>query len=126
MRTRFSISLTLAAILLSSCSFSPQVIKSDDSGDLAYWYNMNHGAAEKAELQARNVIPAAQWPAVDQNQVEIGMGPIAVEAAWGEPVTVNTTTTGAAQDVQWVYRTCETCNASYVYFTNNVVTAIQN
>ena len=77
-----SLSLTLSAILPSACSFSLAVIKSDDGGDVAYWYNMNHGAAEQAELQSRNAIPTAEWPAIDQNQVEIGMGPIALEVAW--------------------------------------------
>jgi hypothetical protein len=77
-------------------------------------------------LHARNVIPTTDWPLIDAQTVAIGMGPDAVITAWGLPTDVNTETTGQGQTVQWVYRLCDTCKASYIYFKNNAVSDIQN
>ena len=116
----------VAILMLGACAFSPQVIHNDSRSDLAYWYFVNHGPREKAELVARNDIPADEWPLIDANKVAIGMGPDAVVAAWGQPSAVNTTTTAEGDDVQWVYAGCSSCANSYVYFVNNLVSTIQN
>ena len=120
---------------MSACDFSPAGIRAslqkEDTNDVADAYYTGgassvYGQAARAELEARNAIPPADWGAIDQREVAVGMGPISVEAAWGYPTAINTTTTAQGQDDQWVYRPCDTCSASYVYFTDGRVTAIQN
>ena len=55
--------------------------------------------------------------------VVIGMSANKVinESSWGKPRSVNTTTTAAGVREQWVYG-----GNNYLYFTNGVLTAIQN
>ena len=45
----------------------------------------------------------------------------AIESSWGKPQSVSTTTTHLGTKSQWVYG-----NRHYLYFTNGVLTAIQN
>jgi hypothetical protein len=53
---------------------------------------------------------------------KLGMSAKAVveKTSWGKPVTINRTTTAHGTSEQWVY------NSGYLYFTNGVLTAIQN
>ncbi len=44
-----------------------------------------------------------------------------IESSWGKPHSVNTTTYSFGTKSQWVYG-----NRNYLYFTNGVLTAIQN
>lgn len=54
--------------------------------------------------------------------VRIGMSTKAVRASsWGSPESVNRTTTANGVREQWIYG-----SRSYLYFTNGVLTAIQN
>lgn len=62
-----------------------------------------------------------------KNPAVIGMTFIQVlnETNWGHPDTVNRTITAAGQSEQWVYRGAYG-KGQYLYFTNGVLTAIQN
>ena len=133
-KTKFCFAL-MALLAFSGCDFSPAGLqasaKKDDNATLEDQYYLGGpqnpaGQAAQQELIARAVIPAGDWAVINQHQVAVGMGPDSVIASWGPPSDVNTTTTANGQDVQWVYRSCDTCNASYVYFTNNIVATIQN
>lgn len=90
------------------------------------WNPSTYSTMIKQIMTARNLVPATEWPDIDHHVVEIGMDSIAVEASWGDPSTINTTTDSQGTLDQWVYRSCDTCaDASYVYLTNGVVTATQ-
>lgn len=55
--------------------------------------------------------------------VTIGMSSSDVLASsWGQPSHVNRTTTASGTSEQWVYSD----NSAYLYFTNGVLTAVQN
>jgi hypothetical protein len=57
-----------------------------------------------------------------KNGVRIGMTAAEVRASsWGKPFDVNRTTTASGVREQWVYP-----GGSYLYFTNGIVSAIQN
>jgi hypothetical protein len=60
----------------------------------------------------------------------IGMTPKQVinDTTWGAPTRVNRTTTASGVREQWVYDHCgyNRCYGGYLYFTNGVLTAIQN
>ncbi|MBO9647406.1 MAG: hypothetical protein J7605_02765 [Variovorax sp.] len=57
-----------------------------------------------------------------QQGVAIGMSKQQVlDSSWGKPRSINTTTTAGGTREQWVYG-----DGNYLYFTNNVLTSIQN
>jgi hypothetical protein len=65
--------------------------------------------------------PAQQAAALKSEGASIGMSPDQVLASsWGKPRKINTTTTAQGERQQWVY------SGGYLYFTNGVLTAIQN
>ena len=70
-------------------------------------------AAWKAEAARLAALPG----------VRIGMSADAVlaKSSWGKPASVNRTTTAYGTREQWVYK-----GHNYLYFTNGVLTAIQN
>ena len=55
-----------------------------------------------------------------QGKVKIGWNKELCKEAWGEPRSVNKTTTAYGVHEQWVYST-----SRYLYFDNGVLTAIQ-
>ncbi len=79
------------------------------------------GRAVAAERQrARAAWPRAFARAVDRQAVLVGMTPGMVRAAWGEPHSVNRTTTAAGASEQWVYG-----RGQYVYLRAGRVYAVQ-
>lgn len=129
----------LALISVCSCGLDPASTQARIHGesDLAlvqdYYYAKpatcvgNYYCDDiRNELHARNIIPANDWPIIDAHQVAIGMTTQSVEASWGPPTEINSTTTAIGTEDQWVYRPCDTCTASYVYLEGGLVTAIQN
>jgi len=64
-------------------------------------------------------LAAADRERVLEGKVWIGASAEAVEAAWGRPRDINSTTTAAGRTEQWVY------SGNYVYLENGIVTAIQ-
>lgn len=134
----YKLPIILAFTSLTGC-FSPQAVQSNIHNESDLQLAQDYYGAKpmtcvgnyycddvRSELQSRDVIPADEWTYVNSNTVVIGMGALAVVAAWGQPTDVNTTTTSAGEEDQWVYSPCETCKSSYVYLKNGVVTAIQN
>jgi hypothetical protein len=64
-----------------------------------------------------------------EREIQIGMTPEMVKAAWGKPKDVNRTTLTSFVNEQWVYG--DVFNGSYVYFegpnqSSMKVSAIQN
>lgn len=69
--------------------------------------------APKTEMQ--------QTAAARSEGVRIGMSPEQVIASsWGKPKKINRTTTAQGERQQWVY------SGGYLYFTNGVLTGVQN
>lgn len=62
--------------------------------------------------------------------VKIGMSAKTVinETSWGAPKKINRTTTASGVREQWIYDHCgyNRCYSGYLYFTNGILTAIQN
>lgn len=59
--------------------------------------------------------------ALKSEGARLGMTPEEVIASsWGKPKRINRTTTAAGERQQWVY------SGGYLYFTNGVLTAVQN
>ena len=58
---------------------------------------------------------------IANGRVRVGMTQEMCRAAWGEPTSVNRTTTGRSTTEQWVYD-----YGNYLYFENGVLTTIQN
>lgn len=61
------------------------------------------------------------WSSIESEKVFIGMSAEQAKMSWGEPETVNRTTTGRNRHEQWVYG-----SHTYLYFENNTLTTIQN
>ena len=75
--------------------------------------------------RARTRWTAAAWrqqaiSSVLSGNIYVGMTPEMVREAWGDPKTINQTTTANAHSEQWVYG-----SRSYVYLRNGKVYAIQ-
>jgi hypothetical protein len=62
---------------------------------------------------------------IRHNKASIGMNEYEAKAAWGFPLDVNTTTTAAGQQQQWVYGHYSDA-MSFIYVQDGLVTAIQN
>lgn len=64
---------------------------------------------------------ATTWNRILYSRVAIGMSKETCRLSWGEPEDINRTTTQSSVTEQWVYG-----SGSYLYFTNGVLTTIQN
>ncbi len=64
---------------------------------------------------------ARAWAYIEDGQVWVGMTKAQAQLAWGEPNSVNRTTTRRGVMEQWVYG-----SSSYLYFGNGVLTSYQN
>ena len=60
------------------------------------------------------------WNLIEHGKVKAGMYKDECRLSWGDPKNVNTTNSGHHVDEQWVY------GESYLYFTDGVLTTIQN
>jgi hypothetical protein len=93
-------------------------------------------AAEKAEQERKQLLAARESEHLQTMAKEkaaaaaqkrkggarIGMTTRQVlNSSWGKPSDINRTTTAAGVNEQWVYG-----NSSYLYFTNGILTAVQN
>ena len=74
-------------------------------------------AAEEKKRQAE-VDRLAKLPGV---QIGMTANQVINQTSWGRPSSVNRTTTSAGTREQWVYG-----SRNYLYFTNSILTAIQN
>lgn len=73
------------------------------------------------ELAVAKVKAACARQRIKEGTVRIGMtAQMAVECGWGKPETINRTTTARGTTEQWVY------DGAYLYFTNGVLTAVQD
>ena len=68
--------------------------------------------------------PESIWNSIKEQKVSVGMTKEQVLLAWGEPDDVNTTILSNLRSEQWVYGD-PLYGAQYVYFDNDVVTALQ-
>lgn len=127
----------LIAGILSGCAGSPariammsqEELKSVDSHDLCFAYDMNHSEEIKAELKRRDAIPEKEWALIDQNKINIGMSELGLVCSWGGVGlygSVNKSVGSWGVHKQWVYRACRSCSANYVYTENGKVKSWQN
>lgn len=66
-------------------------------------------------------ISTSTWALIQSGKVKVGMTKQECRLSWGEPLDINSTASGASIKEQWVYG-----SSSYLYFTNNRLTSIQN
>lgn len=79
-------------------------------------------AAERQRIEKAARFEKEEKARKRREGVSVGMSKEDVLASsWGKPQKVNTTTTANATREQWVYG-----GSNYLYFTNGVLTAIQN
>ncbi|RTE06771.1 hypothetical protein [Paenibacillus whitsoniae] len=71
-------------------------------------------------------LSAKAQAAVKARQVYVGMSRSEAVLSWGKPDDMNKWTSGLGTTEQWVYRSGSLFNAQYIYFTNGVLTSIQN
>jgi hypothetical protein len=64
---------------------------------------------------------ASAWASIEDGQVWVGMTKAQAELAWGEPNSINRTTTRRGVLEQWVYG-----SGNYLYFANGTLTSFQN
>ena len=128
--------LLLISGILASCAGSPvriammsqEELKSVDSHDLCFAYDMNHSEKIKAELKRRAAIPEHEWPLIDQNKIKLGMSELGLVCSWGGVGlygAVNQSVGSWGVHKQWVYRACHSCRANYVYTENGKVKSWQ-
>ena len=99
----------------------------EHKAELAQWEESIKKAEESVEkanktLQEKN---SKQWAIDDANArrsgVTLGMTKAQVlKSLWGKPRTINTTYSASGKFEQWVY------SGGYLYFRNDVLSAIQN
>lgn len=58
---------------------------------------------------------------IHERKIIIGMNDLQAQASWGKPDSINRTVTSHGVTKQWVYG-----SGTYIYLSNNLVTAIQN
>ncbi len=100
-------------------------------------YTDRHGNTVKgtiAKFQAK-IVENNKQIALEKKQASapgarIGMTSKQVinDTSWGAPTRVNRTTTASGVREQWIYDHCgyDRCYNGYLYFTNGILTAIQN
>lgn len=77
---------------------------------------------QKAQEAVQAKLQAAEKARKKREGVTIGMSQQdALDSSWGKPDRVNRTTTASGVREQWVYG-----DRGYLYFTNGVLTAVQN
>ena len=99
-------------------------------------YANSNGSAKQAIAKLeQKIVDNNKQIALEKKQasapgVKIGMTPNQVinDTSWGAPKKINRTTTSSGVREQWVYDHCgySRCYGGYLYFTNGVLTAIQN
>lgn len=129
---------------LSACaSYEPVRMSNDTAAQLqqepdplicqyAYFSQTFTGEAPRAASERvldegirRGLIRADRADAIRHNKVSIGMNECEAHAAWGFPNDINTMTTAAGSQEQWVYGTYASAT-SLLYVEGGLVTAIQN
>ena len=77
--------------------------------------------AKWAKQEAAWKAEAARLAALPGARIGMSADTVLKKTSWGQPSSVNRTTTAAGTREQWVYG-----GGNYLYFTNGVLTAIQN
>ncbi len=90
------------------------------SDQLCVDYSRSHSKSARAELATRNALTDAEWQAIDQHTVRVGMSELTLLCALGD-AKVNRTVTANAVRKQYVYG-----DRSYVYVENGRVVAFQD
>ncbi len=88
-------------------------------------------APEHVTLTEKGKRIKAKYPAwtnedcntIGDRRINIGMTSKQVALAWGRPYKINTTVTANTRSEQWVMS--DSINSSFLYFTDGVLTAIQ-
>jgi hypothetical protein len=105
--------LAVGAVALAACTSKPPAAPLvERSGiDLCEAYYIftkqtpdpAQAATVRQDIERRNLVPAAEWPAIESGQVSVGMSQCGALAAWGTPEANNQTVSGNQQTIQFVY-----------------------
>ena len=126
-----------AALALSACAnspmrvsmMSPETLQEQRSDILCRTYGYAKTQNVKAELVRREQITAKEWDSIDDKAIFMGMSELALLCSFGQPGlygAINTSTGSWGTHRQWVYRSCKSCPAMYVYTRDGYVTSWQN
>ena len=105
------------SMLESSLNLSKSHVPNVEANEL----HRLRGEVTKLAKEARDKETPAERAAKRKTGVRVGMSEQDVrDSSWGKPRSINRTSTAHGDSEQWVY------NGNYLYFTNGVLTAIQN
>ena len=122
--------LLFCASMLAACStMSPEDIRRSTSEQLCINYESTKNPAVRAELERRKEIPQADWKALDDGSIAVGMSRLGLICGLSHPSmtmygAINTTVTPAGKVEQFVYRK-SSGKAYYIYLRNGRVTSWQ-
>ena len=130
-----SITYIIIILVIVGCAGSPahvsimsvDQLKSLDTISLCHAYGVFKSDKVKAEIKRRRLIPAHEWPTINESKVAIGMSELALICSWGHPGfrNIHETTGSWGVHKQWVYERSRYYN-QYVYTENGKVTSWQN
>lgn len=136
---RIALAGIVIAALLSGCAGSAYSIAHESADqlhtrsdfELCAAYHAERTESVEQELRARKALSDDEWRMVKAGSVAVGMSKAAVVCSWGFIAPgldgeINRTVTAGGVSEQWVYRNPGEIRARYVYFDNEVVTAIQD
>ena len=108
---------------------SSQELHQASSPDLCNAYALNRSEKLRVELERRHALPPSDWAHVDKHEIATGMTVLGLICLMGAPDLdgdVNQFTSQQGVMTQWVYRSCQSCKAMYVYTKDGKVTGWQN
>ena len=115
-------------IFLSACAtesdpakMSEEQLEKQQTPDLCVAYGKTRSEHIEAELVRRNLLTDEEMNLIQQKKVKTGMSTCAALAVLGAPQDINEQVSNGGDREQWVYRTCDSCEASYVYIKNGKV-----
>lgn len=94
--------------------------------ELCHFYYKNPTPELRAEIDRRLGFGKDEWRLIDENKIRNGISANALVCSWGLPVPFGDIHQSVGQwgvHSQWVYRKCTSCDATYVYTQNGVVTS---
>jgi len=130
-----NIVMLLICITLAACGLDPQDYPAMSDNELCASYGLDnellHNGGPLGELPARReqlarteidkrqLVPASQWPSIDQEKLDFGMGKCAVLAAWYKPDFTSKSRAGNIELEIWAYN-----NGRSVAFQNGAVKTV--
>jgi hypothetical protein len=104
----------------SAIAIHQKIINAQEAEEAKQYAEMKARDAVQAKQQAAWKAEAARLAALPGVRIGMSADAVLTKSSWGKPASVNRTTTAYGTREQWVY------GGNYLYFTNGILTAIQN